>query len=422
MRGVLALLAVAAVTIGIAWWAAGLTGTVAATIAGYTIQTTTPVALVALVVLVLAIHLALRLLSGLFGVPARLGRRTARRRRAAGDKAVTRTLVALAANDAGTARTQSGRARRLLGDTPQTLLHAAEAARLAGREDEASALFRLLSEREDAGFLGLRGLFRQAMAREDWQGATALLRRAEGLRPGNAWLRTERSELAVRTGNWQQAIALAPPDAPRAAFAVAAAQSEPDVERAIGMAAKAWKDSPGFAPAAMIYATKLRESGRESRARGVLRDAWRQSPHPDIATLALANVTDPPARMRDGGKLAQANPGHPESLFLTATLALAAGQPEEARRHAEAARNAGLNQQRLWKLFSDIDAQDHGGTDALPAQPDAIRRATAVEPDSGWRCEVCGTAQAQWMAVCPSCHTPGRIGWGAASRPKLITG
>ncbi len=421
MRRILTIVVVVAATIALAWWAAGLSGTVSATIAGYTIQTTTPVAMVAMVVIVLVLHVLLRLIFGMLHLPTQLAAWRARRRRLSGERASTRTLVAIAAGDAPTARTEAARARRLLGDTAQTLLHAAEAARLAGHEEEAAILFRLLSEREDAGFLGLRGLIRQAMSRNDWAEAAALSRRAEAMAPGNNWLRSERSELAVRTGNWQQALVLAGPDSPKSAFAVAAAQSEPNVERAIRMAARALKDSPDFVPAVLVYATKLRESGRESRAQSTLRDAWNRNPHPDIATLALAPTVGPKLRQKEGGKLAASNPGHPESLFLVSRLALDAGDVSVARRLAEAARNVGLNQQRLYKLFGAIDAADKSDVSVPMARSDALRLAISAEADPGWRCDACGTVHAAWMPVCPICHTPGRINWSTGSaRTKLI--
>ncbi len=422
MRGILTIVLVVVATIALAWWAAGLTGTVGATIAGYTIQTTTPVALLALVVIVLVLHVMLRLFFGMLSFPSRMAAWRARSRRLAGDRASTRTLVAIAAGDAPTARTEAARARRLLGDTAQTLLHAAEAARLSGNDEEATILFRLLSEREDSSFLGLRGLFRQAMARQDWPEAAALAHRAEALAPGNNWLRSERSELAVRTGNWQQALALAGPQSPKSAFAVAAAQAEPDVERAIRLAGRALKDSPDFIPAALVYATKLRESGRESRAQAMLRDSWKRQPHPEIAALYLAETIDAKQRQKEGGKLAAANPGHPESLFLIARLALAAGDVAEARRLAEAARNAGMNQQRLYKLFGDIDGTDKKGDVTTPmTRGDALRLAMSAEADAGWRCDACGSPQPAWMAVCPACHTPGRIAWSNQPGQTLLT-
>ena len=143
------------------------------------------------------LYAVFRLLGVLIRLPRTLRERQAARRRRAGDVAVTRTLLALAAGETGDARHEASRARRLLGDTPATLLLTAEAGRIAGRTDEAERAFRELADRDDAAFLGLRGLLRQAIEREDWAEAAALARRAEAVQPGAAWLRRERARLAV---------------------------------------------------------------------------------------------------------------------------------------------------------------------------------------------------------------------------------
>lgn len=421
MRAVFSALIAIAVTVALAWWIAGLSGTVDATVAGYTIQTTTPVALVAMVLLILALWLALFAIRLIITLPSRIGAWRARRRRRAGEAAVTRTLVAIAAGDASAARSEAAKSRRLLGDTAQTLLHAAEAARLAGHEAEAAELFKLLSQRKDSAFLGLRGLFRQAMAKQDWTEATRLARAAEAIQPGASWLRAERSELAVRTGNWTQALALAGPGMPSAPFAVAAIAHETDPDRAMRMARRAWKDNPDFTPAAVTYAARLQAAGKIVKALDVLRTAWRTAPHPDLATQALVPVTDPVMRLKEGMRLVAPNPHDPESHYLLARLALEAGLFTEAREHADRARAAGMNQARLWLIFADVEAGLRGDTEAgRLAQRDALRQATMADPDPGWRCDACGTGQAQWLPACPVCHTAGRISWGLASRPRMI--
>ncbi len=421
MRGILSAVLAVAIAVAVAWWVAGLTGTVDATIAGYTIETTTPVAVLGVVVIGILLVLVLKLFGFVVTLPLRIGAWRAGRRRRAGEAASTRALVAIAAGDAGAARSEAARARRLLGDTAQTLLHAAEAARLAGREDEAAALFKLLAARKDAAFLGLRGLFRQAMAKEDWTEASRLAHEAEAVRPGAAWLRAERAQLAVRTGNWTQALASAGPGLDAAAFAVAALDQETDAARAMRMARRAWKDNPDFSPAAVAYARRLQAAGREAKALDVLRTTWKTAPHPDLATQALAPVTNPELRLKEGMRLVQSNPTHPESHFLLARLAMDAGLPEEARAHAARAQAAGMNQQRLWVLLADLEAGQHGDTEASRiAQSDALRRATLADADPGWRCEACGTPHPAWLPACPVCHAAGRITWGVAPRPRVI--
>ncbi len=417
MRKIIVWVVVAALAVALAWWVAGLPGTVTVSLYGFTVTLATSLALVGVVIIVLALTLLLRALGWLVGTPRRLRARRERRRRDAGDRAVTRTLVALAAGEDGHARREAMRARRLLGDTPQTLLLAAEAGRLAQREEEATQLYKQLAAHDDAALLGLRGLFRQAVTRESWEEAAAIARQAEAVHPGGAWLREERAQLAVRTGNWTQALQLAAPDAPRAAYATAAAEAAVDPATALRLAKRAWQDNPGFAPAALAYAKRLRAAGREGRAAQVIREAWREGPQPDLAAFVLDPIEDPMARMREASRIAATLPAHPESHLLLARAALEAGLTGEARRHLEAAKTAGLNQRRVWLLLADLEAAEGGETEAgRTAQREALRHAAAADPDPAWRCDGCGAEHGGWLAVCPVCHTAGKVRWGT---PRL---
>jgi HemY protein len=410
IRAILAVI-VAALIVAFAWWLAGLPGQVAADIAGTTIETSLPVGILLLAILFLLLYLVIRIVAGLIGLPARMRRWNAARRRQQGDQAVTRTLIALAAGDTADARREAGRARRLLGDTPHTLLLAAESARRMDRTDEAENAFRQLAERDDARFLGLRGLLRQAEARGDWAAAAELARQAEEAHPGSDWLRAERTRLALRAGNWREALTLAPRKGNNAALTTAAAQAEPDPDAARKLARQAFEAEPGLAPAALTYAKLLRDAGRESRAQDVIRRAWAARPQPDLAQFALATAPDNLARMQTAQRLAQENPQHAETHLMLAETALEANLPGEARRHADAARAAGLNQRRLWTLLAAI-AEKEG---SASAQHEALRNAARAQPDPAWHCTNCGAAHAHWHPICQSCHHPGTLEWTPAA-------
>src|SRR5207248_10601388 len=193
--------------------------------------------------------------------------------------------------------------------------------------------FRALAARQDAAFLGLRGLLRQAIERADWSEAAALARQAEATQPGATWLRHERARLAVRAGNWSDALALADADAPKAALATAAAEAEPDAARGLRLAKLAWQDDPSLPSAALAYASRLRAAGRESRALAVMRHSWSIAPHPDLAAFVLAPIEGGLNRMQAAQRLADANPEHVESRLLLARAALEAGLIGQARRH-----------------------------------------------------------------------------------------
>ncbi|HET8997123.1 MAG TPA: heme biosynthesis protein HemY, partial [Acetobacteraceae bacterium] len=258
----------------------------------------------------------------------------------------------------------------------------------------------------------------QALAREDWQEAAALARKAEAAQPGATWLRHERFRLAVHASNWSEALELADVDAPKAALAVAAAEAEADPSRGLKLAHAAWKQDASLTPAALTYAERLRRSGKEKRAMAVIRQTWTLAPHPDLAAFILAPVADPLGRVRAARQLAEANAGHVESRLLMARAELDAGLTGEARHQAEAARDAGLNQRRLWLLLADIEEAEHGDTEAgRAAQREALRRAASADPDPEWQCTVCRTPHRAWVPACRSCEAPGSLRWLTPETP-----
>lgn len=410
MRAVLSFLVVAAAVIAFFWWLLGLPGTIGGHIGDTTIDMPTYVALMALGVLFLLLYAGARLLAMLAGLPRRTSRMQALRNRRRGETALTRTLLALAGGDGEAALREAERSRALLGDTPQTLLLAAYAGRQAGQEEEATAAFRTLAAREDAGFLGLRGLLQQAVARGDWDEADRLARQAEAANPGGTWLQAERKQLAIRNGAWRNVLELAGPDDPKAAFGTAAALAETDTSEGRRLAKKAWAADEGFTPAALAYAGRLRDAGKENRAQDVLRTAWSRAPHPDLAEAMLATAPDDLTRTRRAEALAASMPTHVESQLLLTRVALSVNLPGEAQRHADEALAAGVNQRRLWLLFADIAGRNGDGA----AQADALRRAAAADPDPAWRCGACGATHQAWAPRCDECGTPGLLNWGVA--------
>jgi HemY protein len=408
MRRVILVLLAAAVVLALAWGLASLPGTISGDIGNIAFEAPASVVALGLLLLFAVLYALLRLFGAMVRLPRTLRTRQARRRRISGDLAVTQTLLALAAGDTGDARREASRARRLLGDTPATLLLAAEAGRIAGRADEAEAAFRTLADRQDAAFLGLRGLLRQAIERADWTEAMALARQAEAVQPGAVWLRRERARLAVHAGQWSDALALADADAPKAALATAAAEAATEAGQGLRLSKQAWQEDPSLAPAALAYATRLRTAGREARAQTVIRHTWSIAPQPDLAAFALAPMTGALARTQAAQRLTEANPTHAESRLVLARTALEAGLTGEARRHAEAAVAAGVNQRRLWLLLAEI-AEAEGGD-----QREALRHAATADPDPVWRCEACRIAHAAWHAACPDCFTVGSLRWSTA--------
>jgi len=412
MRRALLLILVSAVVVAAAWWIGHLSGGLSLQIGQTTIQAPIWVAIVSLIVLVVLIYLGSRVFATIFRLPGAFragGERRARRR---GEAAITSTLTALAAREPADARREAARARRLLGETPQTLLLSAYAGSISGDEAEAEAAFEKLAGRKESAFLGLRGLLRLALSREDFVRAAELARQAEAAHPGAAWLRGERIQLALRTGAWADALLLTQEDAPKAGFGAAAAEAEADLAQAHKLAKQAYKRDPALAPAAIAYARRLREGGRDRAAQDVLRRSWALAPNPAMADFALLPAPDKRARLQIGIDLVKGAPDHPESHMLLAKLYLDAGLPADAQRHIEAVRAAGIDQRRVHLLLADICEAEGNDT----AQKEALRGAAMAAPDPEWRCESCGTTLSAWAPACPVCHMVGRVRWGSLGR------
>ena len=413
MRAALSFLVVAAVAVAVAWSVSLLPGTVTVSLNTRTYEASVPISVFIAGSVLAAFYVFFRLLGALLRAPSSIGYWRAGKARERGEDAVTRALVALAAGDALAAQREAERARASLGDQPVTLLLSASAARLAGREDAAQTAFQALAARRDASFLGLRGLLRQAVAKGDLDAAADLARRAEAVQPGTAWLRTERLQIALRTGAWQDALRLAPPDRPeqRAALATAAAEAATDPAEATRLAKSAWNADSKLAPAALAYARRLRQAGKERAAQLVLRRAWAATPYPGLAALALEPVAEPLARVKAAQAFVEGTPLLPDSHLLVARLALEAGLLGEARRHLDAAAQAGLRERRLSVLRADL-AEAEGDP---AASRDALREAAMVAPDPAWRCTACDTVLPAWNPVCSACGAMGSLAWTASS-------
>jgi HemY protein len=412
MRSALTWLALLALGVAGVVFMARLGGAVEIRVGEVEIAVPFALALLALALGFVGLHLLLVGIGALRRWPQRMRDRRTAKRRGDGEAAVTRALVALAAGTPDVARLEVRRARERLGDTPQTLMLTAEAERLAGREEAAAEAFHALAQREDAKFLGLRGLLRQAIQREDWPTAQRLAREAEAAQPGAAWLRQERETLALRTRDWGEALALAAPGNAQAPLALAAAMQEPDDRRATDLERQAFQTDRGFTPAALAYAKRLKAVAGPRRAREVLEESWKARPHPDLAVAYLEGETDPLQRVKAAEKLVAGQPKHPESHLLIGKLAAEAALTGRARQELDALANSGAADRRAYIALSDLEEAEGGDTpDSRAAQAKWLRMAATAAPEPRWRCSSCGTDHATWQAVCPNCQSVGTIAW-----------
>lgn len=420
MAAAISVLLVLGLAVFAAWQLREMGGTVEIAVGDLFLALDLPALLVALAGCFLLLHGLLSGLRTLAGWPARRRARIEAARRAEGDAALTRALVALAAGTVASARSEVKRARARLGDTPHLLLLTAEAERLAGREDRAAEAYAALAARADARFLGLRGLLRHAIAREDWAEAQRLAREAEAAQPEAAWVREERQRVALRMRDWPEALALSPPGRSRAPLALAAALQTEDAEQAAAFEKEAFAADPAFAPAALAHARRLSASGQGKRAKAVLEQGWAANPHPDLAEEYLRGEGDLLARARAAEQLVHRNPTHPESRLLLACTWTAAKLTGRARAELTALLGSGQADRRAYQAMIDLELLEQGeGQAGRAAEARLLRAAAAAAPAPSWRCEECGASPAAWVPDCPACGAVGKIGWVSAVRTRV---
>ncbi len=423
----LLMILVAAVLIAAGFaWIADRHGELLFTIDDYEVRTTAAAAIILAILFAAFIGFATRVVAAILSAPGALGDWSASRRTRRGNEALSRGLVAAAAGDSYEARKQAEKARRLLGAPPLALLLAAQASQLEGDEDGQISAYRAMLDHPDTEFLGLRGLFMQAMRNENIDEAMKLASRAHALKPRAVWAINALFDLRSAQRDWAGAKAVLDSAAKakimdsgllrrRRAVLLAAesldAEGRGDGERALSMALEALSLSPGLAPAAVLAARKLAAQNRAWRAQDIIEAAWTQSPHPDLATAyaAIKSDEDRLAHAKRMLGLAHLNRDHFESRMLAAEQAVALKQWPEARRVlAPLAR--GFASTRVCALMAEIEEGEHGDATAAHAW---LMRAVKAPRDAEWRCAHCGWSSSRWLAVCGHCGAFDTLAWSA---------
>ncbi len=284
--------------------------------------------------LVIAIYLT-HLLKNVRAMPAKLKARDREARRTRGVAALTRGFEALAAGDASGAAQHARTARINLEDVALTRLLTAQAAQVSGDETAARASFSTMLEAPETEFLGLKGLYLQAITAGDRIAARGYAERAFRLRPNARWAFDSVFELGLERGAWREtreAVAqarrnnlIAGDKADRAAAVLLtadayAASLSGDVKSATEEARAALKLAPGFTPAALLASRIIAENKKPGKAARVIEAAFAIAPHPALikAYDLLFGDEETAKRSEMLRRLAEKNSASREATLLNA--------------------------------------------------------------------------------------------------------
>lgn len=346
---------------------------------GYTVDTSALFAALLLTAIVAVALPVLRMLMFLFDAPGRIGKANERARVRKGQEAIALGLIAAEAGEFEVARKHADKAEDLIDEPRLSNLLQARSAEVAGDYAAAERAYSGMLQHEDTELLGHKGLLTAALKRGDRTAAMAHAEAALRVSKTAAWPFQSLFELKVAAAEWEGAIdALEQGEKRkliedkvarrrRAVLMTAAAlksERERRADKAADLAQKAFRTSPGFAPAAAVASRLLVAEGKEERAAAILEEAWENAPHPAIAHAYrdLKAGEDRNARAARMLSLAERRRDNRESRIVMAELAMERGDWPAAESALNDAYRE-LPSSRICALFAAL-ARAAGGENA----------------------------------------------------------
>ena len=332
------------------------------------------------------------------------------RRRTKGWRAITHGMIAVGTGNLALARRSAAEARKLVGHEPLTMLLAAQAAQLGGEIEKAETEFRSMLGHAETKLLGLRGLYVEAVRRNDAASARAYAQEAVQTDSTPAWASEALMEFQSRAGEWSGALttlegavaakAIDKVVAKRRRAVLLTAQglsveeTKPKLARELSV--EAAKLAPDLVPAAALAGRLLGAAGSLRRAARIIEKAWAMTPHPDLAE-AYAHLQPGDAgeeRLKRVRKLVKKTRDHVESKLILARAALEAKHFDEARELLVPL--LGDPTQRACLLMAEIEAAEHG--DHGKAR-EWTARALRGKRDPAWVAD--GYVSERWLPASP---------------------
>lgn len=410
-----------------------LEGGVRIVMAGQELNLTPITAVIALLALVIAIWVFLKLASLLVAVlrfingdETAISRYFDRNRQQKGYKALSEGMMALASGEGDLAMSKASRAERFLRKPELTNLITAQAAEMSGNRRKAEEVYKRLLKNEKTRFVGVRGILRQKLADGDTDTALKLAETAFALKPKHAEIQDTLLKLQAQNEDWTGARktlnaklkhGTLPRDVHKRRDAVLALSEARDVLdegndiEAREAAIEANRLSPDLIPAAVLAARGYIEKGSKRYATRVVKKAWDARPHPDLAAVFAEIEPDETAeaRLKRFAKLLKTHPEDRETKLLEAELHIAAEDFPAARRAlgdlAEVDPDA-----RALTIMAAVE-RGEGASDAVVKG--WLARALSAPRGPQWVCDNCHHIHAEWVPACDNCQSFDTLSWTA---------
>lgn len=407
--------------------------------AGYEISLDPLQAVIALIALLVALWLVVKLVGlvvafvkFLLGDETAISRYFDRNRERKGYEALSESLLALASGEGRVALSKASKAEKYLAKPELTNLLAAQAAEMAGDHKKAEATYKRLLADDRTRFVGVRGILKQRLEAGDTETALKLAEKAFALKPKHMETQDVLLKLQAEKGEWSAAretlaaklkYGAIPRDVHKRRDAVLALSEAKGVfEKGATIEAReaaidANKKSPDLIPAAVLAADEYTADDKPKQAVRVLKKAWQSQPHPDLAAAFARIAPDetPAQRLKRFGALTKIQPDHPETKMLLAELQIANDDFPAARRALGDLAEMNPTSRSL-TILAAIE-RGEGSEDVVVRG--WLTRALTAPRGPQWVCDNCGAVHAEWTPVCESCEGFDTLSWKQPKREEV---
>lgn len=405
---------------------------------GYQINLSPLKAVIALLVLLLAAWLLLKVLGlivafvkFLLGDETALSRYFDRNRERKGFEAMAEGMMALASGEGRVAMTKAAKAEKYLRKPELTNLLTAQAAEMTGDKQKAQEVYKKLLQDDRTRFVGVRGIMKQKLEEGDTDTARKLAEKAFALKPKHVEVQDTLLMLQAEKEDWpaaRQTLAAKlkygsiPRDVHKRRDAVLALSEAKGVFEAGATieareaAIEANKKSPDLIPAAVMASDEFVAQGKKRHATRILKKAWEMQPHPDLAAAFARIEPDetPAERIKRFDALTKVNPNDPESMMLTSELHIAAEDFPSARR----ALGDLVDRSPTARVLTLMAAIERGeGADDVVVRGWLTKALTASRGPQ-WICDKCNSVHTSWAPICQTCSAFDTLSWRTPSQPE----
>ncbi len=383
---------------------------------GWHIESSVSFLVLCLLITIILLIAFYKLLSSIVNIPIKIRRNINLSNKKKGLTALEKGLIAVANGDKNISREYSITASKILKASPSTLLLELQSSALNNNQNKTHDVLNRMLSFSDTELLGIRGMISFYKKEKNLELSKKMINKAIKFYPNNKWLLTEVLDYSISNNNWLYADHNAPKifkksmnnDRIKGIIKLQVANSyylNKNYKDAIIFAQNSVKLLKYFPPAISVLFDIHLKLKKHRGLKKILREAWREFPHPIIIKKAieLLEDTNKLKQIKMIQDITKSNPDNIETHIALARSKLNGNIWGEAKYHLFKAieKNPSI---RVYKLMALLEKNKKESSFWL-------NKAEKGEPDPTWVCKLCNYTQDEWIVSCIKCNSFDSLEW-----------